>query len=84
MYPEYFSILCDNLPFCIKNILKIMIIKKFKFFKSEDDFMLKAARTPRSNCVLETTKGEKASIGMRSVEEAMIDSICKMRQSVLS
>ena len=58
--------------------------KKFNFFKTEEEFMEKAAKTPRSNCVLETTKAEKAGIGMRPVEEAMIDSIRKMRQSMLS
>jgi dTDP-4-dehydrorhamnose reductase len=58
--------------------------KKFKFFNSEEEFMTKAAIAPRSNCVLDTTKVEKAGIGMRPVEEAMIDSIRKMRQSVIS
>ncbi len=56
--------------------------KKFQFFESEDDFMQKAAITPRSNCVLDTTKAEKAGIGMRPIEEAMIDSIRKMRQGI--
>jgi dTDP-4-dehydrorhamnose reductase len=58
--------------------------KQFNFFKSEEEFMEKAAKTPRSNCILDTTKAEKAGIGMRPVEEAMIDSIRKMRQSMLS
>ncbi len=53
--------------------------KKFKFFKSEEEFMSKAAIAPRSNCVLDTTKAEKAGIAMRPVEEAMIDSIQRMR-----
>jgi dTDP-4-dehydrorhamnose reductase len=57
--------------------------KKFNFFDSEAEFMAKAAIAPRSNCVLDTTKAEKAGIAMRPVEEAMIDSIRKMRQSVL-
>ena len=57
--------------------------KKFKFFDSEEEFMTKAAIAPRSNCVLDTTKAERAGIAMRPVEEAMIDSIRKMRQSVL-
>ena len=51
--------------------------KKFNFFKTEEEFMEKAAKTPRSNCVLDTTKAEKAGIAMRPVEEAMIDSISK-------
>ena len=58
--------------------------KKFNFFDSEEEFMTKAAIAPRSNCVLDTTKVEKAGIGMRPVEEAMIDSIRKMRHSVIS
>ena len=58
--------------------------RQFTFFETEEEFMDKAAKTPRSNCVLDTSKAEKAGIGMRPVEEAMIDSIRKMRQSVLS
>ena len=56
--------------------------KKFNFFKTELEFMKKAAKTPRSSCVLDTKKAEKAGIGMRPVEEAMIDSIRKMSHSV--
>ena len=51
--------------------------KKFNFFKTEEEFMEKAAKAPRSNCVLDTSKAEKAGIGMRPVEEAMIGSISK-------
>jgi dTDP-4-dehydrorhamnose reductase len=56
--------------------------KKFNFFDSEEEFMKRAAVAPRSNCVLDTSKAEKAGIGMRPVEDAMIDSIRKMRQSI--
>ena len=52
--------------------------KQFQFFEDEKQFMSKAAKTPRSNCVLDTTKAEKAGIGMRPVEEAMRESIQKM------
>ena len=52
--------------------------KQFKFFEDEDQFMSKAAKTPRSNCVLDTTKSEKAGIGMRPVEEGMRESMQKM------
>lgn len=52
--------------------------KQFQFFDNEEQFMNKAAKTPRSNCVLNTTKSEKAGIGMRPVEEAMRESIQKM------
>ena len=56
--------------------------KEFKFFEDEDQFMNKAAKTPRSNCVLDTTKAEKAGIGMRPVEEAMRESMQKMARAV--
>ncbi len=52
--------------------------KQFQFFDDEEQFMSKAAKTPRSNCVLDTTKAKKAGVGMRSVEEAMCVSIRKM------
>ena len=56
--------------------------KEFKFFEDEDQFMNKAAKAPRSNCVLDTTKAEKAGIGMRPVEEAMRESMQKMASAV--
>ena len=52
--------------------------KQFQFFEDEEQFMSKAAKTPRSNCVLDTTKAEKAGIGMRPVEEVMRESMQKM------
>jgi UDP-glucose 4,6-dehydratase len=52
--------------------------KQFQFFDDVEQFMNKAAKTPRSNCVLDTTKAEKAGIGMRPVEKAMSESIKKM------
>ena len=57
--------------------------KQFQFFEDEQHFMNNAAKTPRSNCVLDTTKAEKAGIGMRPVEEAMRKSMRKMASSVV-
>ena len=45
--------------------------KNFTFFDNEADFMAKAAKTPRSNCVLDTSKLESVGIKMRPVEEAL-------------
>jgi len=56
--------------------------RMFNFFNTEQEFMEKAAKTPRSNCVLDTRKAERAGIGMRPVEEAMLDSIRKMCREV--
>ena len=56
--------------------------KLFQFFDDEEQFMNIAAKTPRSNCILDTTKAEKAGIGMRPVDEAMRDSMRKMAKEV--
>jgi dTDP-4-dehydrorhamnose reductase len=45
--------------------------KKFDFFESEDEFMRLAAKTPRSNCVLNTAKLESCGIRMTPVHEAI-------------
>ena len=41
-------------------------VKKFEFFPSEDEFMRSAAKTPRSNCVMDSSK--LASVGIRLTE----------------
>ena len=58
--------------------------KEFSFFQDETDFMDRAASTPRSNCVLDTTKAEQAGVGMRPTEEAVRDSLRKMKQVCLA
>ncbi len=56
----------------VELILKYAVNNKnYKFFDSEEEFMAKAAKTPRSNCVLDTTKLQDAGISMRPVEEAL-------------
>ena len=57
--------------------------KNFNFFENEAEFMDQAAKTPRSNCVLDTSKSQKAGIGMKCVEEAMRESMRKMAEGVL-
>lgn len=57
--------------------------KHFNFFENEAEFMDQAAKTPRSNCVLDTSKARKAGIGMKCVEEAMRESMRKMAEGVL-
>ena len=36
--------------------------KHFNLFKTEEEFMDKAAKVPRSNCVLDTSKAEKQKL----------------------
>jgi len=45
--------------------------KEFVFFKDEDEFMQAAAKTPRSNCVMDSTKLENVGITMTEVHEAV-------------
>ena len=46
-------------------------VKDYQFFADEADFMQKAARTPRSNCVLDASKLAAAGIAMTEVHEAI-------------
>ena len=45
--------------------------KEFKFFANEDDFMHKAAKTPRSNCVMDSSKLAAVGIQLTEVHEAV-------------
>ncbi len=45
--------------------------KQFEFFKDESDFMHTAAKTPRSNCVMDSSKLARAGIVMTEVHEAI-------------
>ena len=45
--------------------------KEFSFFKDEDEFMHTAAKTPRSNCVMDSSKLQATGITMTEVHEAI-------------
>lgn len=45
--------------------------KNFEFFSDEREFMNVAAKTPRSNCVMDASKLERAGIRMTEVHEAV-------------
>ena len=49
--------------------------KKFDFFSDEEEFMRVAAKTPRSNCLLDTTKLQSAGIEMTEVHDAIAQSL---------
>lgn len=49
--------------------------RPFEFFDDEDDFMVKAAKTPRSNCILDNSKIIAAGIPLRPVEDAIVDAL---------
>jgi dTDP-4-dehydrorhamnose reductase len=45
--------------------------KSFEFFDSEEQFMELAAKTPRSNCVLDSSKALSAGLRLSPVEQAL-------------
>lgn len=49
--------------------------KDFQFFPSEEEFMKVAAKAPRSNCCLDTSKSQAAGVAMRPVLEALEDAL---------
>lgn len=55
--------------------------KKFDFFEDEEAFMQEAAITPRSNCVLDSSKLESEGIMLRPVEDAVRSSLREMKLS---
>ncbi len=49
--------------------------KEFVFFRDEEDFMKIAAKTPRSNCVLDSSKAIAAGLRLRPVEDSVLDAL---------
>jgi dTDP-4-dehydrorhamnose reductase len=49
--------------------------RSFEFWESDEEFYKVAAKTPRSNCIMDTTKLLATGIKIRSVEEALEDSL---------
>jgi len=47
----------------------------FSFFEDEVEFMKIAAKTPRSNCVMDSSKLDEAGISLRSAKVAIADSL---------
>ena len=55
--------------------------KQFTFFKDEADFMTKAAKTPRSNCVMDSRKLAAAGIKLTEVHEAVERDLRRWRKA---
>jgi dTDP-4-dehydrorhamnose reductase len=49
--------------------------KEYSFFSSEDEFMRLAAKTPRSNCVMDSSKLARAGITLTEVHEAVAQAL---------
>jgi dTDP-4-dehydrorhamnose reductase len=54
--------------------------KQFKFFANEDDFMHKAAKTPRSNCVMDSSKLASAGIRLTEVHDAVTSALAHWKR----
>ncbi|MEO1618802.1 MAG: sugar nucleotide-binding protein [Planctomycetota bacterium] len=55
--------------------------REFSFFESEEAFMKIAAKTPRSNCVMENSKLLSAGVEMRDVEDAIVQSLTDWKRA---
>lgn len=53
--------------------------REFEFWSGDDEFYREAARTPRSNCVMDTTKLVEVGVVMRPVEDAVLDALRQWR-----
>ena len=53
--------------------------RRFEFWESDEEFYRVAAKTPRSNCVLDVSKLLAAGVTVRPVEEALEDSLRKWK-----
>ena len=49
--------------------------RKFEFWANDEEFYRVAAKTPRSNCVMDTSKLTGAGVKIRPVQEALEDSL---------
>jgi dTDP-4-dehydrorhamnose reductase len=54
---------------------KLRLNRKFEFWASDEEFYRVAAKTPRSNCVMDTAKLLGAGVRIRTVIEALDDSL---------
>ena len=57
----------------IQQILKPA--RAFQFWAGDEEFYRLAAKTPRSNCVLDVSKLLAAGVKLRPVEEALEDAL---------
>lgn len=53
--------------------------RKFEFWESDEEFYKVAAKTPRSNCILDVSKLLATGVKMRPVDEAIEDALTNWR-----
>jgi len=57
----------------------INVSREYRFFESEKEFYQMAARTPRSNCVLDNSKLRTAGIDIATIDESLQDAMKNWR-----
>ncbi|MFN7138222.1 MAG: dTDP-4-dehydrorhamnose reductase, partial [Limisphaerales bacterium] len=57
----------------IQDVLKPS--RAFEFWENDEEFYKVAAKTPRSNCIMDVSKLLNAGVKMRPVEDALLDSL---------
>jgi len=55
--------------------------KEFRFFESEDEFMRVAAKTPRSNCIIDSSKLAAAGIRLTEIHAAVERDLRRWRKT---
>ena len=55
--------------------------RTFRFFESEDEFLRVAAKTPRSNCVMDNSKLLAAGVPISEVHEAIERSLVNWQRT---
>lgn len=55
--------------------------KEFSFFSNEDEFMQLAAKTPRSNCIMDSGKLARAGIQLTEVHTAVARDLARWKQA---
>jgi UDP-glucose 4,6-dehydratase len=49
--------------------------RDFEYWENDEEFYKNAAKTPRSNCILDNSKLLAAGVQMRPVQEAIVGSL---------
>ena len=57
----------------------LRLTRKFEFWANDEEFYKTAAKTPRSNCVMDVSKLLATGVKLRGVEEALEDSLKNWR-----
>ncbi len=53
--------------------------RPFEFWANDEEFYRVAAKTPRSNCIMDVSKLLAAGVSMRPVSEALADALQQWR-----